>query len=781
MATASPDTSIDVDVLNTDICRQVSPGSNMNAAQSLSEHLEDDDDDLNWVANYESSGCSAYSLIPPLRWVPSYMRFVMGQPTTADKASVGALPYSIHGDFISGLTVGFMLVPQSLAFALLAGLPVQIGLYASFTPLVVYAMFGTIRQVQPGPTALMSLLTGQALDSMGYEDEESRIAGAVLLAFVCGILSILLGAVRFGFIVDFMSHSVMSAFCAAAGVTIASSQLKHIFGIDMDRQKYWWQTVYELGSNIADLDVPTFGLGASLLFVLILLKEWKGAGAAEKRRGHWLWRFFPTDKGAKTFRAFKMVADMSALLAVLIGWIWAYLYRQAGIDSVRLVGEVSSEGLTMVLPGKGVQSLKGDAVFTSASIMTVVGFLETMAVGGKFAAQARYNYDPNQELLALGLSNVASAFFSGYPVTGSFSRTAVNAMLGATSLWACALSSMIVVMAIYLLLPVIALLPLASLAPIIIVGAMGVIHVSDFKVAWRTSRAEFGVMIMCFWVCLALSVKEGLLVGFVLSILKTMNDLANPNLAVCGMLADKSFRDIRNFPHATVLPNAVFVRMDARLNFANARKLKEFCVRALTVRLNHGDDLKFLVIDAKPINHVDLTGCETLVSLAETLHTQGVSLILANLKGPVSGNLMVSNVPKAFAKNDAHLCIDMEQALAIVSGASPKDVNASVSCRELASRVAIAKHVLRASGTNHSMFCGASGNGLCSKQDDPRSPRSPTGASPFGDGTKRRSRMGRQRSSDSQDSSPSSDLPARATAAMEAATKPPGGDVVLEL
>eukprot|EP00928_Gymnodinium_smaydae_P007314 TRINITY_DN12648_c0_g1_i1.p1 TRINITY_DN12648_c0_g1~~TRINITY_DN12648_c0_g1_i1.p1 ORF type:complete len:794 (+),score=182.90 TRINITY_DN12648_c0_g1_i1:83-2464(+) len=674
---------------------------------------QDDNDDgmdnpasLMWVANYEQKKFQVKSLLPPVVWLPAYVRTVLGRATQADKDAMGHLTYSILGDAIAGLTVGFMLVPQCLAFALLAGLPVQVGLYASFLPLVVYALLGTIRQVQPGPTALMSLLTGSALDSMGLVSDEDRIKVAAMMALAVGLFSVLLGVIRFGFIVDFMSHSVMAAFCSAAGVTIATSQVKAVFGIEIKRQKYWWKTAWKLCEHSLEADPATAILGCSIFAALVLLKQWKSAGSAESRSKHPLWRWFPTRKDSRSFKAIKIIADLSSLGAVIVGWLWGYIYRQAGITSVKLVGAVDSNGLSFLAPGADLpESFDWSAVLQSAAIMAVVGFLETVAVGGKFAAQARYEYDPNQELLALGLSNVAGALTSGYPTTGSFSRTAVNAMLGASSLLACGLTSVIVIMAIYFLLPTIALLPMAALAPIIIQGAMGVINTHDFVVAWRSSPAEFGVMASTFMMSLALTVKEGLLVGFVLSVLKTMHDLANPNLAVCGRTEDNSFRDIRNFPSAELIARAVIVRMDARLSFANSRKMKDFCLRAVSVREQKGDKIDFLVVDGKSINHVDLTGCEMLDVLAESLHSQGRKLVLANLKGPVSKFLHSTGVPKAVRKHGGHLCIDMEQAIAIVNGADP--TAASESMQELVRRVDSASRILK-SQSGHLLSCGVS-------------------------------------------------------------------------
>lgn len=555
----------------------------------------------------------------------------------------------------------------------------------------------------------MSLITGQALDSLGWVDPYERMQGAAFVALIVGLISVFLGVIRFGFIVDFMSHSVMTAFCSAAGITIGTSQLKHMLGIKMARQHYWWETVVHLISHIHHTDIATIVLGGTLLGVLLLLKYWKSAGKAESRKKHLLWRWLPVDKNSSTFKSLKIVADLSSLLSVLIGWLWGYCYRLAGVSSVKLVGAVSGDGFMFTVPGAGLSGFDFGGVVTSGAVMAVVGFLETMAVGGKFAAQNRYQFDPNQELVALGLANVAGAVMSGYPVTGSFSRTAVNATFGATSLVATMLSSMLVLLSALFLLPVVSLLPMTALAPIIIQGAMGVVDLNQFKVAYRANRAEFFVMLSTFVVSLGLTVKEGLAVGFTFSILKTMYDLGNPNLVVCGKLSDGSFRDIRNFPKAVFPSKAVVCRMDARLSFTNARKFKEFCLRAVEVREQAGDVVQYVVIDAKSINHVDLTGCETLEVLAETLDEREpkLKLVVANLKGPVVKCLDASGVPELIKHHGGYLSTKgVDETLEAFLGERKE----SDDFQDLVQRAASAQVAMR--GASNPFFqCGAPADG----------------------------------------------------------------------
>lgn len=648
-----------------------------------------------WWKNYEVEGRTFSDYFPPAKWVPAYVRVNSGKETPHDVKGYGALPYSIKGDVIAGITVGFMLVPQCLAFALLAGLPVQAGLYSSFAPLLVYSLMGTIRQVQPGPTALMSLITGKALDSLMLEDPNERLSAACLIAVFVGAISVGLGVLQCGFIVDFMSHSVMSAFCSAAGITIATSQLKYMFGITMERHHYWWQTVGDLIISLPETDGATFLLAWVLLGLLLLLKYWKSAGGQQKRQQHKLWRFFPTDGKTMSFRVLKTVADLSSLLAVVIGWFWCAAYRAAGVDSVKIVGYEAVDGVSgfvFVLPGTGVEDFNVGVYIQAAVTAAIVGFLETVAVGGKFAMENRYDFDPNQELIALGVANVAGGLMSGYPTTGSFSRTAVNAMLGATSLVACSISSLLVAIATYLLLDVVALLPYCSLAAIIIQGAIGVIDIHHFQVAWKANTREFFVMFATFAVALGVGVKWGLATGFLLSILVTMYELSSPNFVVSGRLPNGVFRDIRHHPTAEQLPNAVVVRMDARLNFANARKLREFCTRVLQLRMSQQFKIKYMIIDARGMNAVDLTGCSMLEMWAESCCKNGVKLIVANLKAPVAKSLILAGVDTVVKKFGGALGdVTLEQAVEITQGKTDmrmsKDLRALVAAHDEAQGV----------------------------------------------------------------------------------------------
>eukprot|EP00929_Paragymnodinium_shiwhaense_P031034 TRINITY_DN17476_c0_g1_i1.p1 TRINITY_DN17476_c0_g1~~TRINITY_DN17476_c0_g1_i1.p1 ORF type:complete len:738 (+),score=158.94 TRINITY_DN17476_c0_g1_i1:41-2215(+) len=636
---------------------------------------------------YRGPGFDALSLLPPVVWVPRYIRYVTNRATEKDKSEMGLLEFSIKGDIIAGLTVGFMLVPQALAFALLAGLPIRTGLYSSVLPLVTYAVLGTIRQLQVGPTALISLLTGAALDDVGLVDAASRMSAAHLLALLVAAVTLGLGVVRFGFVIDFMSHSVMAAFVTAAGVTIATSQLKTMLGISIPRSKYWWQTVGDLLANLGDSDWPTALMGSSLLFFLVFMKAWKTAGNQEARQQHRVWRCLPSCKESLAFRSLKLLADLASVVSVILGWFWGAAYRAAGVTSVALVANTETEGVEFRNPAKLFNATEWSALFASAVTISLVGFIESVAVGGNLATKHRYRFDPNQELVALGLGNAASAIMAGFPITGGFSRTAVGALFGATSQLAGLIAACVVLVAMYTILPVVELLPKVALSPLIIQGAISVTSFRSFTEALHTSPSEFGIMMLTFLVSLALTVKEGLMVGLALSVLKLLHDVAVPNIAVCGRVSDGTFRDIRYYPEATMLKNGVVVRLDAAISFANARRFKEFCERAMQAKASVEEKLpEYLIMDFKSVNGVDISGVEMLESLAQILNQRGQHLLIANLKGPITASLLTAGLDKKLSKHKGQLCWNMEQAVSLVAFEGKKREDAQEAIDDLGRR-----------------------------------------------------------------------------------------------
>lgn len=615
------------------------------------------------------------SLFPPVIWVPMYFRCLMGKSTEEDLEVMGSLHYSLKYDLISGLAVGTLLVPQCIAYALVAGLPIRCGLYSSCFPWVMYIIFGTIRPMQLGPTASLSLLTGIALDGAGLVADNDRMLGAAFLALLAGVFSFFLGMCRFGFVLDYVSGPVMAAYVTASGIIILTTQLKDLLGVKIPRSDYWWQTIIAIGRVVKQTDGATVIMGLVLFAFLATLKAWKLAGNEQTRAKHRIWRWLPKHSTSYPFLALKTLAEFSAVVSVIAGWVWGYCYRQAGVTTVKLVGSSSTTGLTIMLPGSGLSSALMGSLISSAPILAIMGYMEAMGVGTKLAAQSRYRINFSQELLGLGSANIVSSFMGGLPITGGFSRTAAAASFGATSPLSTVLSCTIVLLTIYLIMPVLEKLPSVALVPLIIQGALGVTSFQTFVTVFHGSKMEFAVMLATFVTALSLTVKEGLYAGLGCSMLKLLYDIGMPNMVECGQMQDGSFRDLRNYPDAVIPNNAVIVRMDARLNFMNSRRFKEFCLRAaLAVDPTKS---KFLIIDFKSINSLDMTGRDMLADLAQMLQKRSQHVLLANVKGPLVAQLRATRLDEALCNYGGHICWNMDQALDIAQGGDPGE-NASL-------------------------------------------------------------------------------------------------------
>jgi SulP family sulfate permease len=505
-----------------------------------------------------------------------------------------------RGDLAAGITVGAMLVPQAMAYALLAGLPPEVGLYAATVPLVVYAFLGTSRQLAVGPVAIVSLLTASALAPLVEEGTSGYLAAAALLALMVGVVHIVLGVGRLGFLVNFLSHPVLVGFTAAAAIIIGFSQVKHILGISVERKDHFSETVAEVGSNLGDTNGATLAVGATALVALLLFK-----------------RLAPRLPGA---------------LLVVVGSIVAVEVFDLESHGVAVVGDIPDSLPAFGLPDVN-SSLVGDLVVT-ALVITLVGFMESIAVAKVYARRHRYDIDPNRELVGLGGANVASGLFGGYPVTGGFSRTAVNDTAGARTPVASLITAGIVLAAIAFFTPLLTSLPKAALGSIIIVAIVGLIDVKEMRHIARVKPTDLIPMGVAFVATLVLGIEVGIAVAVVVSMLVVFARMSTPHRAVLGRVGDTtSFRNIERFPEATTMPGIRVIRIDAAINFVNAVPVKRFL-------LTEADDLddvspRALVLDASGINDIDATGVDVIEEVMVELDERSVQFHLTDVKGPV--------------------------------------------------------------------------------------------------------------------------------------------------
>ncbi len=520
-------------------------------------------------------------LLPILSWAPRYDR------------------KDIRSDLSAGLTVGAMLVPQGMAYALLAGLPPEVGLYAATVPVIIYALFGTSRQLAVGPVAIVSLLTASALAPLVEEGSAGYLSAAALLALMVGAVHLVLGAGRLGFLVNFLSHSVLVGFTAAAAIIIGFSQAKHLFGISTERKEHFYETVLEVGRNLSETNQATLILGLVALATLFVLK-----------------RTAPKIPGA---------------LVVVVGSILAVRLFDLEARGVKVVGDIPDS-----LPAFGLPDFDGSLIgnlIGTAFVITIVGFMESIAVAKVYARRHRYELVPNSELIGLGAANVASGLFGGYPVTGGFSRTAVNDTAGARTPLASLITAAIVLGTIAFLTPLFASLPNAALGAIIVMAVIGLIDIAEMRHIAAVKQSDLIGLGVAFFATLILGIEIGILVAVVASMLVVFARMSMPHSAVLGHVdGTTSYRNIERFPEAHTSEGVRVVRIDAALSFVNAANVKKLL-------LTHADEItehpRALVLDASGINDLDATGAEMLSEVLTEVADRGVALHVADVKGPV--------------------------------------------------------------------------------------------------------------------------------------------------
>jgi len=520
-------------------------------------------------------------LLPILSWGPSYRRG------------------DFRSDLTAGLTVGAMLVPQAMAYALLAGLPPEVGLYAATIPVIVYAFFGSSRQLAVGPVAIVSLLTATALAPLVEEGTAGYLGAAALLALMVGVIHIVLGVGRLGFLVNFLSHSVLVGFTAAAAIIIGFSQVKHIFGISTERKDHFHETVLEVGDNLASTNGTTLVLGVVALVTLFALKK-----------------FAPLVPGA---------------LVVVVGSILAVEAFDLQSRGVSVVGDIPDD-----LPAFGFPDFDGSllgSLLGTAFVITIVGFMESVAVAKVYARRNRYEIVPNNELVGLGAANVASGLFGGYPVTGGFSRTAVNATAGARTPLASIITAGLVLATIAFLTPLFTSLPNAALGAIIIMAVVGLVDIGQMRHIAKVKKSDLIGLGVAFVATLVLGIELGIGVAVVASMLVVFARMSTPHSAVLGHVdGTTSYRNVERFPEAHTVDGIRVVRVDAALSFVNAANVKKLVVKhaeAVT------DEPRALVLDFSGINDLDATGVEMLHELLVEIAERDVVLHLTHVKGPV--------------------------------------------------------------------------------------------------------------------------------------------------
>lgn len=520
--------------------------------------------------------------LPFLTWMRSYKR--------SDAKS----------DLSAGLTTAIMLVPQGMAYAMLAGLPPVVGLYAAVVPLVAYSLLGTSRQLAVGPVAMDSLLVAQALAPLAVLGSDQYVAYAALLALLVGLMQLSMGVLRLGLLMNFLSNPVVSGFTSAAALIIGFSQLKHLLGVPLPRSKNVLHVIQSAVEAMPDWNAPTLAIALGSIAFLIAAKRWR----------------------PKAPRALLVVVGGSLL-------VWAGGLANAG---VAIVGDVPSGPPALALPIWNTEVV--GSLLPMALTIALVAIMEAMSVARTFAQKEGYDIDANQELIALGVANVGGALSSGYPVTGGFSRTAVNAQAGAKTPLAGLVTAGIVLLTLLFFTPLFYHLPAAVLAAIIMTAVFGLIDIKGMRRLWKVKRSDLAVLVATFAATLGIGIEQGILFGVALSLVLFVLRTTRPHVAVLGELPASGgvFRNVTRYPDAEQAPGVLMVRVDAQFYFGNTHFLKAALER---LEREATSPVHTVILDASGINQLDSSAASALEVLAQSYAQRNIRLIIACAKGPV--------------------------------------------------------------------------------------------------------------------------------------------------
>ena len=505
-------------------------------------------------------------------------------------------PDVLKTDIIAGITVALVLIPQSMAYAQLAGLPAYYGLYAAFLPGIIAAIFGSSRQLATGPVAVVSLLTASALEPIASNSPETYLTYAVILALFVGVFQFMLGMFRLGVLVNFLSHPVVMGFTNAAAIIIATSQISKLFGVTVFKAPHHYETVWRvIEAAIDHTHMPTLGMAVLSLAILIILKVY-------------------------------LPRVPNVLVAVVVATLlsWYFKFEEMG---GAVVGSIPAGLPNLVIPSAEWSQVSG--LITTAIAIALIGFMEAISIAKSMAARTQQKLDPNQELVGQGISNFVSGLFQGYAVSGSFSRSAVNINAGAVTGFSSIVTGIVVGITLLWFTPLMYHLPQATLAAVIMMAVVSLVKIEPIKYTWKVQPQDGLVAVVTFVLTLALAphLEIGIIVGVLLSLGLFLHRTMRPRIAILSRHSDGTLRDAEYFglkqcPHISV------IRFDRSLYFANTGYFEEAILNEVAAH----PEINYIIIDTESVNAIDSTGIEMLHSLIKPLSDAGVEILFARTK-----------------------------------------------------------------------------------------------------------------------------------------------------
>lgn len=530
-------------------------------------------------------------IIPILEWLPNYNSSLF------------------KGDLVAGITVGIILIPQGIAYALIAGLPPIYGLYCALVPQIMYAIFGSSRQVAIGPVAMDSLIVATGVSTLALAGSESYISIAILLALMVGAIQFIMGVFSLGFVVNFLSKPVITGFTSAVALIIGFNQFRNLLGVDFVQSDQIQIILEDIIYNISNYNYHTTVIGLFSVIVIIFFRKIN-----------------------------KKIPN--ALIVVILGII-TMKYFGKSFEDVSIVKDIPSGLPKFELPTFDFDQIK--ELMPIALTLVMVGYLETISIGKSLEAkQDEYRIRPNQELIALGISNMVGSLLKAYPSTSSFSRSAINQESGAKTGMAALISVIMVVITLLFLTPLFYHLPKTVLAAIIIVAVFGLVNFKEAGFLWKANKLDFWLMLATFLATLLLGIEYGIIVGVGLSLIILIFRTSRPYVAELGKVPNSNFyRNKNRFDEVVIDDDILVFRFDAQLFYANSSYFRD---KLDEMMFRKGSALKLIVLDAESINRVDSTGVEMLKERIKYCQKRNITFYFAGVKGPVRDDLFRSGI-----------------------------------------------------------------------------------------------------------------------------------------